>query len=144
MLCPHHGYTLRLYNNGRVVITPVPVRPGLLTDTTTLESLTISIPSYRSNHTIERALHRPVKAILLHYALHHASCQYMTLKMLARQLVSGVARPAQVQKRNAVAQSVRLYAQASIADTKPPIPLYGIDGTYASALVWFLGISIPI
>ncbi|KAI4155874.1 MAG: hypothetical protein LQ340_000704 [Diploschistes diacapsis] len=54
--------------------------------------------------------------------------------MLARQLVSGVARPAQVQKRNAVAQSVRLYAQASIADTKPPIPLYGIDGTYASAL----------
>ena len=29
----------------------------------------------------------------------------------------------------------RTYATASV-DSKPPVALYGLDGTYASALVW--------
>lgn len=31
--------------------------------------------------------------------------------------------------------ALRGYAQASAPDSKPPVALYGIDGTYASALV---------
>jgi hypothetical protein len=33
------------------------------------------------------------------------------------------------------AAQLRYYAQASEQDTKPPVAVYGVDGTYASALV---------
>lgn len=37
--------------------------------------------------------------------------------------------------RRAVVNSVRTYAAAAAPDTKPPVALFGIDGTYANALV---------
>ena len=40
--------------------------------------------------------------------------------------------------------ALRNYAQAASAqDSKPPIPLYGLDGTYASALVSRIGDGRP-
>jgi hypothetical protein len=35
----------------------------------------------------------------------------------------------------------RCYAAPAAADTKPPIELYGVDGTYASALVGHPGVK---
>ncbi|MCJ1325876.1 ATP synthase F0 subcomplex subunit OSCP atp5 [Thelotrema lepadinum] len=58
----------------------------------------------------------------------------MLLAMYSRRLACTAARPATTQKYRTVANGVRRYAQATQIDTKPPIPLYGIDGTYASAL----------
>ncbi|KAL9618521.1 MAG: hypothetical protein Q9160_006777 [Pyrenula sp. 1 TL-2023] len=45
-------------------------------------------------------------------------------------------RPVSATLRRPVVSSniIRSYATPSAADTKPPVPLYGLDGTYASAL----------
>lgn len=37
--------------------------------------------------------------------------------------------------RAAVAPQIRSYATPAAQDSKPPVALYGLDGTYASALV---------
>jgi hypothetical protein len=36
---------------------------------------------------------------------------------------------------------IRFYAAPAAADSKPPKALYGLDGTYATALVRYLGIK---
>lgn len=38
-------------------------------------------------------------------------------------------------RRTAPRTAVRTYAAAAEADSKPPVALFGLDGTYASALV---------
>ncbi|KAK6360389.1 ATP synthase F0 subcomplex subunit OSCP atp5 [Orbilia blumenaviensis] len=54
--------------------------------------------------------------------------------MLSRTAVS-IARAANpIAPRAAVISSLRTYATAAAADAKPPVALYGIDGTYASSL----------
>ena len=57
-------------------------------------------------------------------------------------MASGQARRSFVQimsrgpAQRVVSSTVRGYAQASaVQDTKPPVALFGLDGTYASALV---------
>lgn len=62
--------------------------------------------------------------------------------MLSRQAVSAAFRSSA--PRSAVGRTanaiphIRSYAQpASSPDTKPPVAVYGLDGTYASALVCF-------
>ena len=59
--------------------------------------------------------------------------------MLARQAPRAIAlRAAIVRRTTPGLPAVRLYAQAAPANrqsVKPPIPLFGLDGTYASALV---------
>jgi len=48
---------------------------------------------------------------------------------------SRLARPAVAAARRTVPKTAfRGYAAAASVDSKPPVPLYGIDGTYASAL----------
>ncbi|RVD82389.1 uncharacterized protein DFL_006815 [Arthrobotrys flagrans] len=54
--------------------------------------------------------------------------------MLSR-TVTSIARAANpIAPRAAVISSLRTYATAAAADAKPPVALYGIDGTYASSL----------
>ncbi|KAK6345438.1 ATP synthase F0 subcomplex subunit OSCP atp5 [Orbilia javanica] len=54
--------------------------------------------------------------------------------MLSRTATS-IARAANpIAPRAAVISSLRTYATAAAADAKPPVALYGIDGTYASSL----------
>ncbi|KAK6504883.1 ATP synthase F0 subcomplex subunit OSCP atp5 [Arthrobotrys musiformis] len=54
--------------------------------------------------------------------------------MLSRTAAS-IARAANpIAPRAAVISSLRTYATAAAADAKPPVALYGIDGTYASSL----------
>ncbi|KAK6500702.1 ATP synthase F0 subcomplex subunit OSCP atp5 [Arthrobotrys conoides] len=54
--------------------------------------------------------------------------------MLSRTAIS-IARAANpIAPRAAVISSLRTYATAAAADAKPPVALYGIDGTYASSL----------
>jgi len=49
---------------------------------------------------------------------------------------SKVARPALAAvRRTAPRTAIRTYAAPAGENTKPPIALYGLDGTYASALV---------
>jgi len=38
-------------------------------------------------------------------------------------------------RRTAPRTAVRTYAAPAAADTKPPVALFGLDGTYANALV---------
>jgi len=48
---------------------------------------------------------------------------------------SRVLRPAfAAARRTAPRTAIRTYAAPAAADTKPPVPLFGVDGTYASAL----------
>ena len=55
--------------------------------------------------------------------------------MLSRQATSVTLRlPASRQSLVSI-RHARSYAQAIAQDTKPPVALYGLDGTYASALV---------
>ena len=55
--------------------------------------------------------------------------------MLSRQVRALASRSA-AQRSSIPSASLRAYAQvASTQDTKPPVAVYGIDGTYASALV---------
>ena len=68
--------------------------------------------------------------------------------MLSRQLKTVTLRAA-ASSRSTVAvtsPAVRTYAQAAPAaagqDAKPPVALYGLDGTYASALVRSFEISM--
>lgn len=42
---------------------------------------------------------------------------------------------ASIAPRAAIVSSVRTYATAGSVDAKPPVALFGLDGTYASALV---------
>ena len=57
--------------------------------------------------------------------------------MLSKQLKTVTSRAAVSRTSCAIAPpALRTYAQAGPAqDTKPPVALYGLDGTYASALV---------
>ncbi len=56
--------------------------------------------------------------------------------MLSRQLQSVSSRSAALRiPRPIVAPRIRTYAQPAGPDSKPPMALYGLDGTYASALV---------
>jgi F-type H+-transporting ATPase subunit O len=56
--------------------------------------------------------------------------------MLAGRLAAQAARQAARSSPIAPRAFARTYAaQASPANTRPPVALYGIDGTYASALV---------
>ena len=57
--------------------------------------------------------------------------------MLSRQLKTVTSRAAASRTSYAIAPlALRTYAQAAPAqDAKPPVALYGLDGTYASALV---------
>lgn len=57
----------------------------------------------------------------------------LPLTMLSGRVVAQAARRAAIAPRTAF----RSYAQAAAApaSTKPPVPLFGVDGTYASALV---------
>lgn len=62
------------------------------------------------------------------------------LSRAARTAAPRVARPAAAPR----AVAVRSYAQAANTQSvKPPVALYGVDGTYASALVRFLPSSPP-
>jgi F-type H+-transporting ATPase subunit O len=45
------------------------------------------------------------------------------------------ARSARVAAPRFQAVSSRGFAEAAKVDAKPPVPLFGVDGTYASALV---------
>lgn len=55
--------------------------------------------------------------------------------MLSRQVRALASRSA-AQRSSIPNAPLRAYAQvASTQDTKPPVAVYGIDGTYASALV---------
>jgi hypothetical protein len=50
---------------------------------------------------------------------------------------SRLVRPALAAARRPAPQNlIRTYATPAAADTRPPIAVYGLDGTYASALVW--------
>lgn len=57
--------------------------------------------------------------------------------MLSRQTRSLLLRvPARKNNKRMFAADVRGYAQAAaVQDTKPPIAIFGLDGTYATALV---------
>lgn len=53
--------------------------------------------------------------------------------MLASRVAARSARAASAPRFSAVA--ARGFADAAKVDSKPPVPLFGLDGTYASALV---------
>ncbi|KAI9891579.1 MAG: Mitotic exit network component [Vezdaea aestivalis] len=58
-------------------------------------------------------------------------------KMMPIRTAGQVARTALPQRSIAIRplnSSIRQYAQASAVSSKPPVPLFGLDGTYASAL----------
>lgn len=67
--------------------------------------------------------------------------------MLSRQVILRASRAAAPQR--AIASQVRFYAAAPAAaaneNVKPPVTLFGIDGTYATALVRFdpIQFSLP-
>lgn len=71
--------------------------------------------------------------------------------MLSSRAILRVTRAAAAQKiaaaRAASVSQIRSYATPAAPDSKPPIALYGLDGTYASALVspnqFFVGESLP-
>lgn len=48
---------------------------------------------------------------------------------------SRLARPTLAAAGRQTPRCTRSYAAAAAVDPKPPIPLFGVDGTYASALV---------
>ena len=57
------------------------------------------------------------------------------IKMLSRQVVSASSRASLLRRPAPIASTIaRTYATPA-TDSKPPIALYGLDGTYASALV---------
>jgi hypothetical protein len=59
-------------------------------------------------------------------------------RMFARRFAAHAARSTAFRTPMAWQAPVRSYAQAaSQAPVKPPVPLFGIDGTYASALVCY-------
>lgn len=56
--------------------------------------------------------------------------------MFTGRIVAQAARSAAPRASIAPRAAIRSYAQAAnSASTRPPVPLYGVDGTYASALV---------
>lgn len=58
---------------------------------------------------------------------------------------SRVMRPAfAAARRTAPRTAIRTYAAPAGADTKPPVPLFGVDGTYANALVRHSDISLEM
>ncbi len=66
-------------------------------------------------------------------------------KMFSGRIVAQAARSAAPRAPIAPRAAIRSYAQAvSSTSTKPPVPLYGIDGTYASALVCQASSTAPM
>lgn len=65
------------------------------------------------------------------------SIESLITEMLLRHLRIATSRPATSRLPASIASpTLRTYAQpASAPDSKPPVALYGLDGTYASALV---------
>lgn len=60
-----------------------------------------------------------------------------TVKMMSQRFARPVLAAA---RRTAPRTTLRTYAAAAEANAKPPVPLFGLDGTYANALVcqtWF-------
>lgn len=65
----------------------------------------------------------------LNPSLHHL---ITSSKMMSSRLI----RPAfAAARRTGPRAATRTYATPATADTKPPVPLFGLDGTYANALV---------
>ena len=56
--------------------------------------------------------------------------------MLSRQMRTFLLRAARGNTQRTLSANLRGYAQAAaVQDTKPPVAVFGLDGTYASALV---------
>lgn len=67
-----------------------------------------------------------------HHHLNTTPPSHTTANMLASRVA---ARSARVAAPRFQAVSSRGFAEAAKVDAKPPVPLFGVDGTYASALV---------
>merc|ERR1711939_1063738 len=62
-------------------------------------------------------------------------CEIVDLIKLLKMMSSRLMRPAfAAARRTAPRTAVRNYAAPAAADTKPPVALFGLDGTYANAL----------
>lgn len=82
----------------------------------------------------------PANPITTTLAPHHTTHpSHTTANMLASRVAARSARAAAPRFQ---AVSSRGFAEAAKVDSKPPVALFGVDGTYASALVrnrWMLG-----
>jgi F-type H+-transporting ATPase subunit O len=68
--------------------------------------------------------------------------------MIAGRAAAQAIRAASLRAPMAQRVAIRSYAQAAAASSstsgKPPVPLYGVDGTYASALVSCFRSDVPL